>query len=278
MDLRLSKMGVKYKWKAGTKMEYAYVICPKCWDKLIEVEKDEELSIYEQRRCPNCGTRFGLALLGENKIDSSVYKVIIKKKWGWDQKRTDIISKDLNRAHFDVEPIMESINNGTQGTIIYEGDVLHIYLFECVFIGFESWIEFEIVPRFPYKIFHPEYFLCPECGAEVISRQEPYDRIKGWLLDGLFCENCNEWTLEPTAIRDPITYKLVFTHKNVENMEDNSIKREIMNCLEKVVEKEIQGDQMIINTNSEGIIEIASYLGDAGYTYDIDPSFPHKID
>lgn len=81
--MRLSKKGGKYKWKVGIKMEYAYVICPKCWDKLIEVEKKEDLSIYEQSRCPNCGTRFGLALLGENKIDNSFYKVIIKKNGAW---------------------------------------------------------------------------------------------------------------------------------------------------------------------------------------------------
>ena len=112
----------------------------------------------------------------------------------------------------------------------------------------------------------------------MVLQAQPYDHIKGWLFDGLFCENCNEWTMGPTAIRDSITYKLVFMYKKLESMENNSIKKEIMNRLDKVVEKKIQGDRMIINTNSEGIIEIASYLGDAGYTYDIDPSFPHKID
>lgn len=276
--MRLSKKGGKYKWKVGIKMEYAYVICPKCWDKLIEVEKKEDLSIYEQSRCPNCGTRFGLALLGENKIDNSFYKVIIKKKWGLDKKRADIITKDLNKAHFNAEAVMESINNGTQGTIIYEGDVLHTYLFECVFIGFESCIEFEIVPRFPYKIFHPEYFLCPKCGAEVISRQEPYDRIKGWFVDGLFCENCNEWTLGLTVIHDDTGYKLVFSYKKLESIEDNSVKRGIMNRLKSVQEKKIQGDQMIVHSNSEGVIEIVPFLRTAGLTYDIEPPFPHKIE
>ena len=258
-------------------MEYAYVICPKCWDKLIEVKK-EELSTYEQKRCSNCGTRFGLALLGDNKIDNSVYKVIIKKKWGMDKKRADIMSKDLNRAHFKAKAIMESINNGTQGTIIYEGDVLRIYLLECVFIGFEPWIELEIVPRFPYKIFHPEYFLCPECGAEVISRQEPYDCIRGWFLDGLFCENCNKWTLGPAAIRDDTNYRLVFPYKKLKSMADNGIKRGIMNRLEKVPDKKIQGEQMIVHTNSERIIEIVQCLRTADFAYDIEPPFPHKIE
>ena len=39
-----------------------------------------------------------------------------------------------------------------------------------------------------------------------------------------------------------------------------------------------QGDQMIIHTNSEKIIEIVPYIQSAGCAYDIEPPFPHKID
>ena len=258
-------------------MEYAYVICPKCWDRLVEVEKKEDLNLYEQRRCANCGTQFGLALLGERKMDNSTYKVVIKNKWGLDERRVTTMRKDLKRAHFDADAVMEYINAGKQGSIIYEGDALHIYLFNCVFSGFESWIEFDIVPKLPYKIFHPEYFLCPECGEEVISRKEPYDNIKGWFLDGLFCENCNKWTLGPTAIRDDTVYKLVFSSKKLRRMEDCSVKRGIMNRLEMLPDKKIQGEQMIVHTNSVRIIELVSYLRTMDFAYEIEPPFPHKI-
>lgn len=259
-------------------MEYAYVICPKCWDRLVEIEKKEDLNIYEQKRCLNCGSRFGLALLGERKIDNAIYKVIIKNKWGLDEKRVAIIRKDLKRAHFDADAIIKAITAGKKGNTIYKGDAMHIYLFECVFSGFESWIEFNIVPKFPYKIFHPEYFLCPECGAEVISRTEPYDSIKGWFIDGLYCNNCNKWTLGPTVICDNTIYTLKFSSNKLKRMEDCSLKRGIMKQLNKIPNKKIQGDQMSVYINSEKILEIVPYLRSMDFAYEIEPPFPHRIE
>ena len=176
------------------------------------------------------------------------------------------------------DAIMNSVYVGEQGSIIYEGDIIHTYLFKKAFTGFELWIGFDVIPEFPYEIYEPDLFICPECGEEVIGRTEPYDDIKGWFLDGLFCRHCNKWTLEPIAKRDTTIYTLVFSYKNLKIMADSSVKRGIMNCLEKVPDKKIQGDKMIIHTNSEKIIEIVPCLQSADFTYDIEPSFPHKID
>lgn len=57
-------------------MEYDYVICPKCWDKLIKVDNIDNIDSYEQKRCSKCQTRFGLALLGEKEIDNSMETLI----------------------------------------------------------------------------------------------------------------------------------------------------------------------------------------------------------
>ena len=176
------------------------------------------------------------------------------------------------------DAIMNSVYVGEQGSIIYEGDIIHTYLFKKAFTGSELWIGFDVIPEFPYEIYEPDLFICPECGEEVIGRTEPYDDIKGWFLDGLFCRHCNKWTLEPIAKRDTTIYTLVFSYKNLKIMADSSVKRGIMNCLEKVPDKKIQGDKMIIHTNSEKIIEIVPCLQSADFTYDIEPSFPHKID
>lgn len=82
----------------------------------------------------------------------------------------------------------------------------------------------------------------------------------------------------PTVIHDDTGYKLVFSYKKLESIEDNSVKRGIMNRLKSVQEKKIQGDQMIVHSNSEGVIEIVPFLRTAGLTYDIEPPFPHKIE
>lgn len=59
-----------------------------------------------------------------------------------DKNIINIIAKDLKGAHFNADAIIQSIQNGTQGNIIYEGNALRIYSFECVFSGFKAWIEF----------------------------------------------------------------------------------------------------------------------------------------
>ena len=263
--------------KVGMKMKYAYVVCPVCWDKLIEVKSEEEYVSYRKDKCSKCGTHFGLAFRGK-KIDDTTYQIIFKRGMKLDDMRITSMRKGLRNVHLDADDIMRSISVGKQGNIIYEGDAFRVYLFIKVFLGYEPWIEFEIIPEFPYEIYEPNLLICPKCGADVIGRTEPYNDIKGWFLDGFFCEHCNKWTLGPTVIRDTTTYELVFSYKKLKSIEDNSVKRGIMNRLKSVQEKKIQGDQMIVHSNSEGVIEIVPFLRTAGLTYDIEPPFPHKIE
>ncbi|MDE7205939.1 MAG: hypothetical protein K2N90_02040 [Lachnospiraceae bacterium] len=257
-------------------MEYDYVICPKCWDKLIEVEKKEDLALYMQRKCSKCGTHFGLALHG-NKIEDSIYQIILTYKMELDDQRITGMRNGLKNVHLDADSVMRAIDVGEQGDIIYEGDSLHTYLLAKVLSGYGPWILFEIVPEFPYEIYEPDMLLCPKCGADVIGRTEPYNDIKGWFLDGLFCEHCNTWTLGPTAKRDTTVYRLRFFYTKLRKMEDCSLKRGIMNRLDKIPDKKIQGDQMTVHTNSEKILEMVPYLRSMDFAYEIEPSFPHRI-
>lgn len=255
-------------------MEYDYLICPKCWDKLIEVKEEEDW----QRKCSKCGTRFGFALHGKKIDDSTYHSIILEYREKLDDMRISSIRNKLKNVHLDADNLLRAISDGKQGDIIYEGDSFHTYLFAKVFSGYEPWIEFEIVPKFPYEIGEPDIFFCPECGEEADNRTEPFDDIKGWFIDGLFCRHCNKWILGPIAKRDTTVYKLVFPYKKIKSMSDSSIKRGIMNRLKKVPDKKIQGDQMIVHTNSERIIEIVQCLLTVDFAYDIEPPFPHKIE
>lgn len=51
-----------------------------------------------------------------------------------------------------------------------------------------------------------------------------------------------------------------------------------MNRLEKVPDKKIEGDQIIVHTNSERIIEIVPCLKSLDLAYEIEPSFLHRIE
>ena len=116
-------------------MEYAYVICPKCWDRLIKVEDIENLDSYEQKRCLKCNTRFGLALLGEKEMDDSMYRVILKYKTKLDEIRESDIRNTMQSMNLDADAVMKAIDVGDQGSLIYEGDIIHTYLLKKVFTG-----------------------------------------------------------------------------------------------------------------------------------------------
>ena len=195
-------------------MQYDYLICPKCWDKLIEVKEDEDW----QRKCSKCGTRFGFALHGKKIDDSTYHSIILEYREKLDDMRISSIRNKLKSVHLDADNLMRAISDGKQGDIIYEGDSFHTYLFAKVFSGYEPWIEFEIVPKFPYEIGEPDIFFCPECGEEADNRTEPFEDIKGWFIDGLFCRHCNKWTLGPIAKRDTTVYNLAFPYKKIKSM------------------------------------------------------------
>ena len=87
------------------------------------------------------------------KIDDSTYRsIILEYREKLDDMRISSIRNKLKNVHLDADNLMRAISDGKQGDIIYEGDLFHTYLFAKVFSGYEPWIEFEIVPKFPYEI------------------------------------------------------------------------------------------------------------------------------
>ena len=176
-------------------MECAYVVCPVCWDKLIQVTSEEEYVSYRKdKKCSKCGTHFGLAIHGK-KIEDNKYQIILKKGINSDDISLKSLRKALKKVHLDVDNIMRSICVQNEGKVIYEGDTFQLYLFLKAFIGYETYVKFDTIPRFSYKIYEPDVLICPECKADVVDHQEPCEELRGWFLDGFFCEHCNKWTL-----------------------------------------------------------------------------------
>lgn len=110
----------------------------------------DNIDSYEQKRCSKCQTRFGLALLGEKEIDNSIYKITLRYKTALDEERVANKRKVIQNLKLDADAILNSIHVGQQGSIIYEGDIIHTYLFKKVITGSELWIGFDIIPEFPF--------------------------------------------------------------------------------------------------------------------------------
>ena len=170
---------------------YGYVMCPKCKDKLLETEKDD---FSDERHCPKCGNRFVLALLGEEPIDNTIYKITFEGSPYLDNKIIKYLKDSLEENHFDVDDIMQKIKNWEDGSAIYEGDTLHTYLLMHI-LGIPE-LCYNVTPEFPYKrSLEPHIALCPDCGNETIAKEEKSDNTKDYIKKGRFCEHCNKWTM-----------------------------------------------------------------------------------
>ena len=170
---------------------YAYVMCPKCKDKFLETEKYD---FFDERHCPKCGNRFVLALLGEEQIDNTIYKIILDGSPFLDSKIIKYLKESLEKYNFDVGDVMQKIKNWEDGSVIYEGDALHTYLLMHI-LGIPE-LCYIVTPEFPYKrSMAPHIALCPDCGNETIEKKQKRDNTKDYIKKGRFCEHCNKWTM-----------------------------------------------------------------------------------
>lgn len=113
-------------------MECAYVVCPVCWDKLIQVTSEEEYVSYRKdKKCSKCGTHFGLALHGK-KIDDTTYQINFKRGIKLDDMRITGMRKSLNEVHLDADAILKAIEIGKRGSLFMkEMHFTPIYLPKC---------------------------------------------------------------------------------------------------------------------------------------------------
>ena len=170
---------------------YAYVMCPKCKDHFLETDK---YNFFDERRCPKCGNRYVLALLGEMPIDDTIYKITFDGRPFLDNKVIKYLEEKLEEYHFDVDDMMQKIKNWEEGNVIYEGDSLHTYLLMDI-LGIHE-LCYIVTPEFSYKrSMAPHIALCPDCGSETVEKEEKTDDMKGCFNKGRFCKHCNKWTV-----------------------------------------------------------------------------------
>ena len=160
-------------------------MCPKCKNEFIAVENLEALEVRDERQCPICHNHYVLALLGEQKIDNTIYTINFDNRDFYSTKEK--LRKRLNAELFNVEEIMPESEHKIMTSIIYRGDVLHAFWFMNALTG--GAICYTITPEFPFeRCIYPDIALCPTCGTPTVEKTESEST-------GFYCEKCNEWVL-----------------------------------------------------------------------------------
>lgn len=171
-------------------MEYTYIICPKCMDGLIERrEADVHKAIY----CSKCGNKLVPALYGEKRIDETKYRMTMNGEVFTYGDSYATFRKDLEMVDFDIDAIIQILETGSEGSILYEGDAYHTYMLMLVLNGTVNVLNgCTVTPEFPFTFaLDPMVALCPACGCKTVEKVIP-DRPNE---TGYYCEKCNEWVM-----------------------------------------------------------------------------------
>lgn len=253
-------------------MYYAYDICPKCKDKFFErkeiKENEHDFDVFNDTCCEKCGEKLVLACVGKKKMDNTIYRITFR-----DTQSNEIFLKTL----FEVSgnELQSKKNKLTDDkNIVLEGDALHTFLNMNALTG--ATICYKVEPDFPFLCFgNYDVCLCPTCGSKTIVKTEEMQITGDYMRQGFFCEKCNEWVTYCSVSKlalDNTIYCLKFVLE-----EKNDIKIEKIKSLVESLPNKLENGQIIISDKAEEIYELLQHLKADQISYEIEPSFPHKI-
>lgn len=173
-------------------MTFIYEMCPHCKGELIERKQPLEDS-DSVNFCPKCGKKLVWACCGEQKLDDTMYKIVLNDATAsdWRDRKNEFLSTLMKMGNCDMQEALKKYN--TKDSIIFEGDVSATYVCIDVLEGFMPSIHYTVIPPFPYERFlDPFVSLCPVCGSDLIWKAEDTDH-PNYVKEGLFCEKCNDW-------------------------------------------------------------------------------------
>lgn len=265
-------------------MYYAYDICPKCLNNLFkrkQIKDKNEFEKYSGDICPKCGEKLVLACVGDKEDDNTIYKItlnnIISKiaLKGMDSNKNveKCIETIMKISNCDANLAKEKLNSNN--SFLCEGDFVKTYISMEMLDNFE--IGYTVTPQFPFsRYIYANMFYCPQCGSEMIEKEEDAVDLKNHIMRGWFCNNCNDWIaycyVDKLDIDDTI-YKLTFSlGKN-----DSTEKEKLLKLIDKLTDKQIINNTIIINDKASAIYEILQRLESINISYVIEPIFPHEI-
>ncbi len=253
-------------------MYYAYDICPKCRNKFFErkeaKENEHDFDVYSDTCCEKCGEGLVLACVGKKKIDDTIYRITFRATESNEIFLNTLCEVNGSDLRTEKDKLADEKN------IVLEGDAVHTFLNMDSLTG--AAISYEVDPDFPFLRFgNYAVCLCPTCGSKTVVKTEEMQDVEDYMLQGFFCEKCNEWVMHCSISKlalDNAVYCLKFVLE-----EENDVKIEKIKRLVESLPSKLENGQIIISDKAEEIYELLQHLKAEQISYEIVPSFPHKV-
>lgn len=173
-------------------MYYAYDICPKCLNNLFKRKQIKDKNEFEKCSgdiCPKCGEKLVLACVGDKEDDTTIYKITLSGI-NINNNVEKCIEAIMKISNCDVKSAKEKLNS--KNSFLCEGDFTKTY-FSMEMLD-DVGIVYTVTPQFPFsRYIYAKMFYCPECGSEMIEKEEDASDLKNHIMRGWFCNNCNDW-------------------------------------------------------------------------------------
>ncbi len=250
-------------------MHYIFELCPKCMNELIERDI-EDFQEFIPGICPNCGNRMEAALWGNTKTENTVYKIILNKVQNIDKSREKCQKIIMKIGGLDADAAREKMN--TQGSIIFEGDLLHTYLNLNMIDQMGTAIDYSVMPSFPYD--RALSIVCLECGEEAEYKVDY--KGKKPVKSGYFCNNCRQWIMYDVYSEQDMDETIYYIEATIEDV-DGEVRQEIIHHVEELWDKKIENNKIWAQDHAKKIQNVLNIMENYNIPYKVNPPFPYKI-
>ena len=257
-------------------MMFIYEMCPHCKDQLYERKQPTE-DMDSANFCPGCGKKMVMACYGEQKIDNTVYKIILNDASvsDYNDKKNSFLLLLMKIGNISQDTALERYK--TKDCVIFEGNISATYVNMHMLDAFTPGIHYTVIPSFPLeRLMEPFISLCPVCGSEIIHKTEETDTPPDCVKDGMFCGKCNDWTMYTILNKSQIDETLYHLKVSLKGVNDK-IRMEILGMADELQDKEVMEEQITVRDLAKNIENLLGIMKTYGIEYEINPSYPHKI-
>lgn len=254
---------------------YVYEICPYCMDQLYE--RKQPIDDVVVNYCPRCGSKMECACLGEQRIDDTIYKIILNDVSipNLGDKKNKFIKTLMRVGGFDLEEAQGIYR--TENTLIFEGNVSETYVNMNLLEDFVPDIHYTVIPQFPFEsLLNPFISICPICGNDTVSRTEEVNNRPDDVKSGIYCETCNDWIMFTICSKSQIDDTKYCVEVSLEGI-NSEVKKKVMHILDSLCNKKLKGNSIIVLDRAQNIEDLLSILEAYSISYAINPPYPHKI-
>ena len=255
---------------------FVYEICPQCMDQLYERKQpiDDTNSV---NFCPKCGKKMECACVGEQRIDDTIYKIILNDASIPDlgDKKNKFIDTLMHIGAFDLGEAQRLY--GAENSIIFEGNVSATYVNINLLEDFVPDIHYTVIPPFPFEcLLNPFISICPFCGNNTVHRTEEVNNRPDDVKDGIFCETCNDWIMSTICSKLQIDDTKYCMEASLEDV-DNKIREKILSIFDNLCNRKLEQNRIIAIDRARNLENLLSIMEAYSISYKVTPPYPHKV-